>query len=233
MGAGAGAIGVGTLNVEDWKNYRSPFLLIADTGADFALNGNIIDGTVGIEIKSAGYYEAMIYDMLGNPVVTHFCFWKKTLSLIEVVSEPVRVSDMQYQTQRSNAASNMMFYADIPVVGHVYDGSGYPVVSGIIASRSFYRDAADTIHVKILPTRSIYVYDDAVIWQASRAKLVGALVRPTTANGYHYKCTVAGTTGAVEPTWPTAAGDTLIDGTATWLCVVDTRELHYSQKVTS
>jgi hypothetical protein len=48
----------------------------------------------------------------------------------------------------------------------------------------------------------------------------GDWVKPTVQNGFWYKCTVAGTSGGVEPTWPTTAGNTVVDGTVTWTCVL-------------
>lgn len=61
-------------------------------------------------------------------------------------------------------------------------------------------------------------------WAASTAYTVredgdadtGSVVKPATDNGFHFKCTVAGTSGASEPTWPTTEGDTVTDGTVTW-----------------
>ena len=47
----------------------------------------------------------------------------------------------------------------------------------------------------------------------------GSFVRPSLFNGYHYSCSVAGTTGGIEPTWPTVLGATVSDGDATWTCV--------------
>jgi len=41
-------------------------------------------------------------------------------------------------------------------------------------------------------------------------------VIPSTPNGRMYRVTTAGTTGATEPVWPTAAGATVADGTAVW-----------------
>jgi hypothetical protein len=50
----------------------------------------------------------------------------------------------------------------------------------------------------------------------STAVSLAATVLPTTANNRMYRCTTAGTTGSGEPTWPTAAGGTVTDGTAVW-----------------
>lgn len=59
-------------------------------------------------------------------------------------------------------------------------------------------------------------------WEANRSVAIGALVRPTNpgllAETYAYVCTVAGTTGAVEPAvWNATPGGLTVDGTATWL----------------
>lgn len=53
-------------------------------------------------------------------------------------------------------------------------------------------------------------------WAATTAQIVNNIIVPITANGHVYKCTVAGTTGAVEPTWVLTAGGTVVDGTVTW-----------------
>lgn len=55
-------------------------------------------------------------------------------------------------------------------------------------------------------------------WVGSTAYVLTNIVSPTTANGYYYECTTAGTTGVSEPTWPTTAGNTVNDGTAVWTC---------------
>lgn len=56
-------------------------------------------------------------------------------------------------------------------------------------------------------------YDD---WAAATAYATGAIVTPTTRNEHYYTCTVAGTSGAAEPTWPTTADETVVDGGVTW-----------------
>jgi len=55
-------------------------------------------------------------------------------------------------------------------------------------------------------------------WVASTAYALGAEVVPTEGkeNGFRYVCTSAGTSGTVEPVWPTTEGMTITDGTATW-----------------
>jgi len=54
-------------------------------------------------------------------------------------------------------------------------------------------------------------------WAANTAYVVGDIRVPTTANGYQYRCTIAGTSHATtEPTWGTALGVTQTDGTVTW-----------------
>jgi type IV pilus assembly protein PilY1 len=54
-------------------------------------------------------------------------------------------------------------------------------------------------------------------WAASTAYAVGNVRRPTTANGYVYTVKTAGTSAATQPTWPTADGGTVTDGTVVWV----------------
>jgi len=53
-------------------------------------------------------------------------------------------------------------------------------------------------------------------WAASTAYALNAYVLPTTRNGRIYRATVAGTSAASEPTWPTTDGGTVVDGGVTW-----------------
>ena len=55
-------------------------------------------------------------------------------------------------------------------------------------------------------------------WKASTAYGVGDQRVPATANGYYYQVTVAGTSGASSPTWPTTIGGTVSDDGVTWRC---------------
>ncbi len=72
----------------------------------------------------------------------------------------------------------------------------------------------------------LYTNADAVLvekaWEASTAYEVDAVVEPTTGNGYRYRASVSGNTGASAPAWPTAIGGTVVDGSVTWKCVSKT-----------
>ena len=57
------------------------------------------------------------------------------------------------------------------------------------------------------------------IWQASTAYSKGDMVRPTSDNGYIYKCVQAGTSGGTEPTWGTTVLETTADNDVLWLCL--------------
>ncbi len=50
----------------------------------------------------------------------------------------------------------------------------------------------------------------------STAYAVGAQVKPAATPLYIYQCTTAGTSGGSAPTWPTAVGATVTDGTVVW-----------------
>lgn len=53
-------------------------------------------------------------------------------------------------------------------------------------------------------------------WTGNTSYTVGALVIPSTTNGYYYECKTAGSSGSTEPTWSTSNGNTQTDGTVTW-----------------
>jgi hypothetical protein len=54
-------------------------------------------------------------------------------------------------------------------------------------------------------------------WQANTAYTLTAVVIPTIFGGYTWRCTTAGTSANVEPTWPTPTiTPTIVDGGVTW-----------------
>lgn len=83
-------------------------------------------------------------------------------------------------------------------------GTGYTATGVTLASKTVVYTAANSW---------------ATAWAASTARAVGDVVRPTTGNGFLYRCSAAGTSDpSTEPTWPTGIGQTVVDGTATWVC---------------
>jgi hypothetical protein len=58
----------------------------------------------------------------------------------------------------------------------------------------------------------------ATAWKATTAYSLGEYVEPTTANGYRYECTTAGTSAGSEPSFPTTIGATVADGSVVWTC---------------
>lgn len=54
----------------------------------------------------------------------------------------------------------------------------------------------------------------ATIWAMATAYTYGQVVIPTVRNGHRYRCIQAGTSGATQPTWPTAQAATIADGTS-------------------
>ncbi len=56
----------------------------------------------------------------------------------------------------------------------------------------------------------------ATVWEAATAYTVGDIVRKVASNGHLYRCIVAGTSDAGEPTWPTVTGQTVVDNEVTW-----------------
>ncbi len=53
-------------------------------------------------------------------------------------------------------------------------------------------------------------------WAAGTAYVVNEVRRKVADNGHVYVVLVAGTSGGVEPTWPTTPGGTVTDGGVTW-----------------
>lgn len=62
-------------------------------------------------------------------------------------------------------------------------------------------------------------------WAAAAAVAKDEAREPTARNGYRYRATVGGITGASQPTWPITLGNTVVDGTVTWKCVSKTPDL--------
>ena len=53
-------------------------------------------------------------------------------------------------------------------------------------------------------------------WSATTAFSTNSVVTPTVANGHYYKAVQGGTTGSVQPTFPTGTGQQVADGAILW-----------------
>lgn len=83
---------------------------------------------------------------------------------------------------------------------------------------------------KVWPTDTLYPSNPIEIeftcgyyagdtWVKETAYAEDDQVIPVTENGLVYYASTAGTTGAIEPTWPLMIGETVTDGTAVWTCI--------------
>jgi hypothetical protein len=72
---------------------------------------------------------------------------------------------------------------------------------------------------EVVTTPAVSVVNDTAVsaWAASNAYNIGDLVRPLAgANGYVYRCVVAGTSGGSAPSWSLVIGDDTSDSGVTW-----------------
>ena len=62
----------------------------------------------------------------------------------------------------------------------------------------------------------------ATFWQANHDYAVNDVIYPaTTKTGYYYRCTTAGKSSTLAPTFPTTLGATYSDGNVVWICELD------------
>lgn len=103
-------------------------------------------------------------------------------------------------------------YADWAVV--LKGTMGRPSGEGIEVSIPIFAASKAVVEAKI-PTRKLVL---PATRQANHAYALGDTYSPPTANGHYYEVTVAGTSGASEPAYPTIDNITAADGTATITC---------------
>lgn len=93
----------------------------------------------------------------------------------------------------------------------------------------FSLDSTDTLRtvrwlVSAAPTSPTYALPLTFQLRYRRARFnntvypAGAIVTPSTPNGFMYRCIVAGTSAAGAPVYPTTIGGQVVDGGVTWLC---------------
>lgn len=88
----------------------------------------------------------------------------------------------------------------------------------------------DSVIVQACPLGASADIDCAKTWTASSARAYGQLtIRSNGVRDFQFKCiTIAGgTTGSVEPVWPTSIGSIIVDNNITWMCIPDTIGNYY------
>lgn len=110
-------------------------------------------------------------------------------------------------------------HADTDYVSHLLRYPGSAVVSlskihSVEVFNGFMYLAAEFTNGEVY---HFYLDSDSA-WAATTAYSLGDFVEPTTVNGLRYECTTDGTSGESEPTFPTAPGQTVADGSAVWTC---------------
>ncbi len=109
----------------------------------------------------------------------------------------------------NTGSTGVLTYMDTVAKGiSAYDGS--KVLQVLIENPSTSDDEAVTLSADFVA--------GAAQPTARTASAVGTVVRPSTHNGYCYECTADAGVYGTEPTWPTTPGETVSDGTNTWIC---------------
>ena len=75
----------------------------------------------------------------------------------------------------------------------------------------------DKLYMNARVTQALVVKSTVPFWQPLVVMPIRNLARPAVWNGWIYICSAAGTTGAVEPSWPVVKGEQVRDGMAVWM----------------
>ena len=100
---------------------------------------------------------------------------------------------------------------------------------GLEAGRYFQLGATDDNTVGVLGASAVSIgsaRSDIAAWTATTAYTVGEQAEKVVDDGSVFTVVVAGTSGGSEPTWPSALGDTVVDGTVTWVLTATAQETY-------
>lgn len=101
------------------------------------------------------------------------------------------------------------------VSGAALPGSNTAQISGEVTTGSGYTQGG--VALASVAWASVLANNWTGVWAALTAYSLGKIIRPSTGNGYLYKCVAAGTSGGSAPTWGTTVGGLTTDGSVTWL----------------
>ena len=158
------------------------------TGRKFRL-GNVISLTETIEAERSGRQD---FQEPGGGELD-------VVETITSVTGEVTVNDIKPETLALGMRGSYELLASSVISGEEQDAW-----DGERVTFAYIPDPAAAVTVSI---------NASATWGATSAVAVGALHLDT---ARAYLATVAGTTGGTEPSWPTTAGDTVVDGTVTW-----------------
>jgi hypothetical protein len=158
------------------------------------INGNFVSGNVGLDRHNAWsantYYPS--YRLSTAPASAFSSTATGTTCTVDIVNHGLQTGDII--TVSGITATT--------IGTHSFNVSAVPVT----------RITADQFTYTFLTATTQIASGTATIQRQE------VTVTPITKNGKKYICTIAGTSGASEPTWPTTIGNTVVDGTATWTC---------------
>jgi len=158
------------------------------------INGNFVSGNVGLDRHNAWsantYYPS--YRLSTAPASAFSSTATGTTCTVDIVNHGLQTGDIITVSGITGTS----------VSNHNFNVAAVPVT----------RITADQFTYTFLAATTQIASGTATIQRQQVA------VTPITKNGRKYTCTIAGTSGASEPTWPTTIGNTVVDGTATWTC---------------
>lgn len=148
----------------------------------------------------------------GNTPITHANSLFRAINVKSPTNNALAISQVHYAD-----VFNGFLYSSVEFVGgevkHFYQDVQTVWSASAVATlgQSFQPTVANNLRYKVTD-----VSVGVTAWTASAVKALNVYVKPTVSNGLRYQATVAGTTGATQPIWPTNNGDTVVDGSVTW-----------------
>jgi flagellar hook protein FlgE len=182
------------------------FFVLQGPGGEnlYTRDGEFTVNTAGNLVSQDGY-EVLGYSATNGVVNTSQALGPLQLGSGQM-NPPQATSSMQLQSNL-NASSAVGTSYSTPI--DVYDSLG----DSHVVTVDFTKTAANTWgYTMSVPGADVGVNPST--WSSATEYTAGQTIVPNPANGYMYKCTTAGTSGATAPTFLTGAGATVTDGNA-------------------
>jgi len=176
-------------------------------------------GVLGEGDTLSGDQEAVADDWLNTELESlsenyPLIFKKEVLSIPMVAASQVTGSDGQIYTCIEQVTTPSTWTAStVYSAGDVVNPS---VLTGMIYTCSTAGTSTSTEPAWDTTGTAVTSDNNVSVWSSGLSVIVGKCVKPVTANGYYYRCTVAGTTGGTGPAWDAFIGASVSDNSATW-----------------